>query len=654
MPTAIRTFALPLLAALALPIAACDGPAEKSKSGKAKADAKKDGKGDRSKKVSIQVDKGKKKGDTKEDGAPADPAKQAAAKKFVTETDAKLRELWTVAAKAEWTKATDITDEHEKAAADANTKVMAFETKAIGEATKFDGVKTDPATDRQIKLLKLTSTLPAPDDDAKRKELAGIASKLEGMYGKGKWCKDASNPKSCSDLGALSAVLSDNAKLGKNADAQLQAWKRWRTVSVPMRKDYQRFVELGNEGAKAIGFADVGELWKSRYDMTPQAFEKEMDRLWGQVKPLYEQLHCHVRAGLNEKYGEAVPVDGKIPAHLVGNMWAQEWSNLYDWLEPYPGEPSLDVTAALKKAGYDELKMVKAGEGFFTSLGLNPLPKTFWERSMFKKPEGKEAVCHASAWDVTMANDLRIKMCIKIDHEDFVTIHHELGHNYYYNNYYDKPVLFQSGAHDGFHEAIGDAIALSITPGYLKKVGLLDKISENEKGVVNKQMQDALSKIAFLPFGKMIDQWRWEVFSGKIKPEEYNAGWWRLREEFQGVAAPEARSEEFFDPGAKYHIPANTPYARYFLAHILQFQFHKAMCDAAGHEGPLHTCSIYESKEAGKKLAAMLAMGSSAPWPDALEKLTGTREMDASALLEYFAPLKTYLEEQNKGRKCGW
>lgn len=658
---------LPALLSLLAITVACGGPAEKSPGNK---EAKADAKGDRSKKVTIEVGKDNKadgkadaKADAKADGgdagdggdAKADPEKVAAAQKFVTDVDAKLRELWTVAAKAEWTKATDITDEHEKLAAEANAKTMAYETKVIKEATQFDGVVADPDTDRQIKLLKLTSTLPAPDDEAKREELAGIAAKMEGMYGKGKWCKDESKPKTCQDLGALSAVLSDNAAKGKNADAQLEAWKRWRTISVPMRDKYQRFVELGNEGAKAIGYTDVGEVWKSRYDMSPEEFEKEVDRLWAQVSPLYEQLHCHVRAKLGEKYGEdVVPQDGKIPAHLTGNMWAQEWSNLYPWLEPYPGEPSLDVTAALQKAGYDEIKMVKAGEAFFTSLGLNPLPDTFWERSMFKKPEGKEAVCHASAWDVTMANDLRIKMCIKIDHEDFVTIHHELGHNYYYNNYYDKPVLFQSGAHDGFHEAIGDAIALSITPGYLKEVGLLDTISENDKGVINKQMQDALSKIAFLPFGKLIDQWRWDVFSGKITPENYNAGWWKLREDVQGIAAPEERSEEFFDPGAKYHIPANTPYARYFLAHILQFQFHKAMCDAAGHEGSLHTCSIYNSKEAGKKLAAMLEMGSSKPWPDALEKLTGTRTMDASALLEYFKPLAGYLEEQNKGRKCGW
>jgi peptidyl-dipeptidase A len=596
-----------------------------------------------SRKISINTGKP----DAKEQAPTAE-----AAEKFVTEVDAKLRELWTASSKAEWLKATDITDEHEKAAAEATAATMAYETKVIGEAVAFDKTDAKPEIKRQIQLLKLTSTLPAPDDQAKREELASIAAKLEGMYGKGKWCPDGkTSAEDCLDLGELSDVLAED----RDWDNQLLAWQRWRTVSPAMKPDYERFVTLSNEGAKAIGFADVGQLWRSRYDMTPDAFEQEVERLWEQVKPLYEQLHCHVRGKLNEKYGdEKVPKDGLIPAHITGNMWAQDWANLYPMLEPYPGEASLDVTAALKAKKIDEIGMVKMGEGFFTSLGLDPLPETFWERSLFKKPKDREVVCHASAWDVDFNNDLRIKMCIKIDHEDLVTIHHELGHDYYYNNYYQMPVLFQAGANDGFHEAIGDAIALSITPEYLEKVGLLTEVSDNDHGIINKQMQDALQKIAFLPFGKLIDQWRWDVFAGKTTPDKYNADWWELRRKYQGVGAPDERTETQFDPGAKYHIPANTPYARYFLAHILQFQFHKAMCEQAGHEGPLHTCSIYESKEAGKRLQAMLAMGASKPWPDALEALTGTREMDASALIEYFDPLMKYLEAQNEGRTCGW
>ena len=588
--------------------------------------------------------------DAGEDTAPKKTPEEAAA--FIEEVDAKLRERWTEESKAAWTHATDITDEHAAAASAASEKTMAYVSSAIEDARAYQGVEADPDTARQLHLLRVSNTLLSPDDDAKRKELAELVTKLDSMYGTGKY-GDCADPKaeSCKDINDAMAVVAES----DDYDAQLGAWTGWRTISPPMRPHYQRFVELANEGARNMGFADTGELWRSGYDMTPAQFEAEMERLWQQVKPLYTQLHCHVRAELGEKYGtDKVPADGMIPAHVLGNLWAQEWMNVYDDMIPHPDQPSIDVTAGLKKAGYDELKMVKTAEGFFTSLGLDPLPATFWERSLFVKPEDREVQCHASAWDVDYNNDLRIKMCIKIDMEDFVTIHHELGHNYYYMNYYKLPVLYQAGANDGFHEGIGDTLALSVTPKYLHDMGLLGEISEDPKAVVNKQLQDGLEKIAFLPFGLLIDRWRWGVFSGEIAPEEYNAAWWKLRNEYQGIAAPVDRSEDDFDPGAKYHIPANTPYSRYFLARILQFQFHKALCEASGHEGPLHTCSIYGSKEAGDKLRAMLAMGASKPWPEALEAIAGTRTMDAGAMLEYFEPLAAYLAEQNEGRTCGW
>jgi peptidyl-dipeptidase A len=422
-----------------------------------------------------------------------------------------------------------------------------------------------------------------------------------------------------------------------------------------MRPLYERLVAVGNEGSKEIGFSNLGNLWKSAYDMPPEAFEAETQRLWTQVKPLYDELHCYVRARLAKKYGEAkVPAGKPIPAHLLGNMWAQEWNNVYPLMEPFPGQANLDVSAALKAQKYDPKKMVRLGEKFFTSMGLKPLPDSFWERSQFTKPQDRDVVCHASAWDVTFENDLRIKMCIKQTEEDLITIHHELGHNYYFTYYYTKPVLYQAGAHDGFHEAVGDALTLSITPGYLQQVGLLKNVPKNDKNLINLQMKDALEKVAFLPFGLLIDQWRWDVFAGKTAPGDYNKAWWALREKYQGVAAPVARSEQDFDAGAKYHVPANVPYTRYFLARILQFQFHKALCEAAGYKGPLHECSVYGNQEAGKRLQAMLELGASKPWPEALFAMTGQRQMDATPLIEYFSPLRSWLQEQNKGQKCGW
>lgn len=575
------------------------------------------------------------------------------AKDFVDQVDRDLRTFLVASSKAEWEKNTNITDANEKAAAEANEKLMEFMGTTIKAAT---GIKTDgldPDTARKLHLIKTAaSPPPAPSDTAKRKELAELGAKMEGIYGKAKACKDLKNPKTCKDIGELSDIMSES----RNYDELLRAWSGWHFTANELRPLYSRFVELANEGAREIGYKDLGELWRSGYDMSPAEFETETERLWTQVKPLYDQLHCHVRAKLVEKYGkEKVPEAGLIPAHLLGNMWAQEWGNIYPLIEPYKGAASIDVTKALKAAKYDEIKMVKLGESFFTSLGLDPLPATFWERSMFLQPKDREVVCHASAWDVDLNNDLRIKMCIKVNQEDLITIHHELGHNYYYHYYYKLPVLYQNGAHDGFHEAIGDALALSVTPAYLKQIGLITEVPADEKGLINLQMQDALDKIAFLPFGKLIDQWRWDVFSGKTKPEDYNAAWWALRAKYQGIAPAGDRPDpDHFDAGAKYHVPANVPYTRYFLARILQFQFHKALCAASGHTGPLYECSIYGKTAAGDKLRAMLELGASKPWPEALMAVTGQRQMDAQPMIEYFEPLLKWLEEQNKGRTCGW
>jgi peptidyl-dipeptidase A len=420
-----------------------------------------------------------------------------------------------------------------------------------------------------------------------------------------------------------------------------------------MRKDYQRFVELSNKGAKELGFADTGAMWRSKYDMRPDDFTKELDRLWEQVRPLYVKLHAYVRLKLRAKYGDVVPAQGPIPAHLLGNLWAQDWSNIYPLVAPPNADPGFSLTDILKKKKMTALEMVRAGERFYTSLGFAPLPPTFFERSLLVRPKDREVVCHASAWDIDFQSDIRIKMCIEPTAEDFTTIHHELGHNFYQRAYKDLPVLFRDSANDGFHEAIGDTVALSVTPEYLVKIGLLEKAPDTSRDI-GLLMNKALEKIAFLPFGLLIDQWRWKVFAGEVTSAEYNKAWWDLKLKYQGVAPPSGRGEEFFDPGAKYHVPDNTPYTRYFLADILQFQFHRALTKVAGCTLPLNRCSIYENKAAGERLHAMLSMGLSRPWPEALEALTGSKQMDATAILDYFAPLSKWLDEQSQGQAVGW
>lgn len=569
------------------------------------------------------------------------------AKAFLQKVEFDINKLNKPASHAAWAYATNINFDNAQVDAYLAEQLSVMWAKYAVEAAKYNDVKVDVDTRRQLELLKSALEIAPPADAVKAERLATIGADLAGIYGAGKYCRNENECYSLVEMSAEMAVSRDPALM-------LEFWKGWREVSVPMKEMFVEQINIANEGAVELGFANTSELWRAKYDMPADEFPKEIDRLWSQVQPFYKSLHCHVRAELSEHYGEEiVPLDKPIPAHLLGNMWAQSWGNVYDIVKPKQEMNVPDVTKALADQGYDEIKMVKQAESFFSSLGFAPLPETFWERSMFQKPEGREAQCHASAWDLDDKDDLRIKMCIQKTGEEFNVIHHELGHNYYQRAYKNQPMLYRGSANSGFHEAIGDTIALSITPTYLQQIGLIDDIPD-ESNDIGMLLKVALDKIAFIPFGLMVDQWRWKVLAGEITPEQYNELWWELREKYQGVASPVERAANAFDPGAKYHVPANVSYTRYFLAHILQFQFHKALCDIAGSEEALHRCSIFGSEAAGTALNDMLAMGKSKPWQEAMTTLTGTPDMDASTIEAYFAPLKVWLDKQNEGRQCGW
>jgi peptidyl-dipeptidase A len=571
------------------------------------------------------------------------PPTFADAKKFLEEAESRLFDLNNKAQRASWVEENFITDDTEQIAADANQELSGFSAEMSKKAHDFDKLTLPPEMARKMLLLKLSAGFPAPADLKEQKELAQVLASLDGDYGKGKWCPGGDTSK-CLDVTATGKLMATS----RDPEELKRAWIGWHAVGAPMRQRYARMVELGNAGSRELGFADAGALWRSNYDMPADALAKEADRLWDQLRPLYESLHAYVRGQLRKKYGaELVPANGPIPAHLLGNIWSQEWNNVYLLMDSPKSAQSYELTKILQERKTDAKGMVGYGEAFFTSLGFAPLPKTFWERSLFTKPADRDVVCHATAWDIDSKNDVRIKMCIQITEEDFRTIHHELGHNFYQRAYSGQAPLFQNSANDGFHEAVGDTIALSVTPEYLKQIGLIDVVPP-ASGDIDYLFQQALEKVAFLPFGLLVDKWRWEVFGGQVKPDGYNKEWWELRRKYQGIVPPVGRTEADFDPGAKYHVPSNTPYMRYFLARILQFQFQRALCREAGYSGPLHRCSIYGNKAAGEKLNKMLSMGQSKPWPEELEALTGQKQMDASALADYFAPLKTWLDEQNK------
>ncbi len=571
---------------------------------------------------------------------------------FIAAAEKDLFDYTVEASQVNWVNSTYLTEDTDAMAARINAVGTEKSVKYALEAAKYKDVAGLSAdTRRKLDILRTGLVLPAPTKPGAATELNQIATDLQSQYGKGR-----------GTLGGKEISGSDIEEQMGNIDrtpAELaEMWTSWHdNVGAPMKDDYARLVGIANEGAKELGFANTGAMWRSGYDMSPDDFAKTTERLWQEVKPLYMALHTYTRWKLNEKYGDAVqPKTGPIRADLLGNMWAQEWGNIYPLVAPAgSGDLGYDVGELLTAQGKSPLDMVKAGENFYSSLGMAVLPETFWKRSMFTKPADREVVCHASAWDIDNKDDIRIKMCIKVNADDFTTIHHELGHNYYQRAYNKQPFLYLNGANDGFHEAIGDFVALSITPQYLVDIGLLDKAkvpsADKDIGLLLRQ---AMDKVAFLPFGLLVDRWRWGVFDGTIKPADYNTAWTQLRTQYQGIVPPGARPAGAFDAGAKYHIPGNTPYTRYFLARILQFQFYEAACKQAGWTGPLHRCSFYGNKEVGAKLNAMLEMGASKPWPDALEAFTGNREMSGKAMADYFAPLKTWLDEQNKGKPQGW
>jgi len=550
------------------------------------------------------------------------------------------------AARADWVANTYITFDTEELTAEAD-EANAVATRDLAmQARPYEQLRLPADVRRKLLLLKLSLAAPPPPDPRQTTELSRITTGLQADYGRGTYCKTPDHCLQITDIERILATSRDPAEL-------LDAWQGWHRISVGMRDRYARFVTLANAGARGFGFSDVGVLWRSGYDMPADSFAVEIDRLWTELKPLYLQLHAYVRARLAGRYPNLVTANGMIPAHLLGNLWAQEWGNIYDVVAPAAATPSVDITALLRAHGVDERGMVRYAERFYTSLGFDSLPSTFWDRSQFIKPRDREVVCHASAWDIDSKNDVRIKACLQVTGEDFVTVHHELGHNFYQRAYQNQPYFFQNGANDGFHEAIGDAIALSVTPEYLRRIGLLDSLPSAATDTAM-LLRIALDKIAFLPFALALDRWRWGVFAGEITPARYNAAWWDLKHRYQGVAEPVARTEQDFDPGAKYHVAANVPYIRYFLARVLQFQLHRSWCRAAGWTGPLYRCSVYGNKAAGQQLARMLAAGQSRPWQDILADATGERQLDATAIVDYFQPLVAWLERQNQGKAVGW
>jgi len=539
------------------------------------------------------------------------------AKSFLETAEAQLSAGEALAERADWIRATNITLDTDWLSERLEADRTALTVSLAKEAGQFDGKVRDPVVARKLVILKRLALLPPPSDPGAAMELAEVSGRLSTRFATGSFTLD----------GKRYTLKDAELALARTRDPQESAaiWEGWRSITPPMREDYARMVSLANAGAQELGFKDLGAMWRAEYDISPDAFAHQIEALWAQIAPLYHELHCYARQRLNARFGDTVqPASGAIRADLTGNMWGQNWSAIWDVLAPGDWVAGFDLDHALQTHGYDARKMVRAAEGFYTSLGLQPLPATFWERSQFTRPEGREVDCNSSAWTVDQHDDVRVKLCLRGTGSEWTVVHHELGHDYYNLAYQGQPFLFREGANNGFHEGIGDFIALSaMTPAYLQRLGLETADLPAEKADLPFLLHQALDRIPLLAFALAMDEWRWGVFAGKIRPADYNRSWWSLVERYQGLRPPHPRPGDAFDVAAKYHITDNVPYMSYFMATVYLYQFQRAACRIAYTPGPLHRCSIYGNKKVGAKLEKMLASGRSLPTDQTLALFTG-------------------------------
>ncbi|XP_025976569.2 angiotensin-converting enzyme 2 [Dromaius novaehollandiae] len=580
---------------------------------------------------------------------------------FLTEFNIKAEDISYESSLASWNYNTNITEETSMKMNEADAKWSAFYDEASRNASNFPLANiTDDLIRLQIQSLQDRGSSVLSSEKYTR--LSTVLNTMSTIYSTGTVCKP-SDPFNCLVLEpGLDAIMADSTDYHE----RLWAWEGWRAdVGRLMRPLYEEYVDLKNEAAKLNGYSDYGDYWRANYEADyPEAYKYSRDQLiedvektFEQIKPLYEQLHAYVRHRLEQFYGpELISSTGCIPAHLLGDMWGRFWTNLYALTVPYPAKPNIDVTSAMVENNWDVLKIFKTAEAFFASVGLYNMTEGFWNNSMLTEPtDNRKVVCHPTAWDMGK-EDYRIKMCTKVTMDDFLTAHHEMGHIEYDMAYSHLPYLLRSGANEGFHEAVGEIMSLSAaTPQHLKSLGLLEPtFQEDAETEINFLLKQALTIVGTMPFTYMLEKWRWMMFNGKITKQEWMKRWWEMKREIVGVVEPVLHDETYCDPAALFHVANDYSFIRYYTRTIYQFQFQEALCKAAEHTGPLHTCDITNSTAAGQNLRQMLELGRSKPWTQALESITGEKYMNATPLLNYFEPLFNWLQKNNSGRSVGW
>nr|UJP38391.1 angiotensin-converting enzyme 2 [Taphozous melanopogon] len=583
------------------------------------------------------------------------------AKTFLEKFNSEVEVLSFESSLASWNYNTNITDENVQKMSEAGDKLSAFYEEQYKLAKTYPLQEIQNLTiKRQLQVLQQNDPSVLSADKSKR--LNTILNEMSTIYSTGKVC-NPNNPQECLLLApGLENIMQKNSS---DYNQKLWAWEGWRSeVGKQLRPLYEEYVALKNEMARGNNYEDYGDYWRGDYETlgtdgynySRNQLIEDVERIFAEIKPLYEHLHAYVRAKLMAVYPSRISPTGCLPAHLLGDMWGRFWTNLYPLTVPFGQKPNIDVTNAMVNQGWDAERIFKEAEKFFVSIALPNMTEGFWKNSMLTEPsDGRKVVCHPTAWDLGQG-DFRIKMCTKVTMEDFLTAHHEMGHIQYDMAYSTQPYLLRNGANEGFHEAVGEIMSLSVaTPKHLKAMGLLPPdFYEDKETEINFLLKQALNIVGTLPFTYMLEKWRWLVFKGEIPKEQWMKKWWEMKRKLVGVVEPLPHDETYCDPASLFHVANDYSFIRYFTRTILEFQFQEALCQTAQHKGPLHECDISNSTEAGSKLLQMLKLGKSEPWTSALEEIVGIKNMDVRPLLNYFEPLFTWLKDQNKNSFVGW
>ncbi len=568
---------------------------------------------------------------------------QSEVESYLTGYAEEYQQLYYESGLAEWESNTHIVEGDTTNAARtrrANEALAAF----VGSAENIERIRgylerrseLTPLQERQLRaMLYEAAESPGTIPDVVSERIAAEAEQSENLFGfTFRLRGEEITP---NEIDALLRTSND-------LDERLAVWEASKEVGPALKPGLLKLRDLRNQTVQALGYDDFFTYQVSDYGMSTFDMLTLTEQMVTQLRPLYREIHTWVRYELADRYH--APVPQLIPAHWLPNRWAQDWGALVT-------VEGLDVTAALGERSPEWI--VRQGEAFYKSLGFDPLPESFYERSsLYPLPPGADYKknTHASAWHMDLGSDMRSLMSVETNREWWETTLHELGHIYYYQSYTRRevPLMLRGGANRAYHEGIGSLMGLaSLQRSFLVNQGLAPEDAEVDQ--VAQLLQEALNYVVFIPFSAgAMTRFEHALYVEDLSPDRFNAKWWELVRLYQGVAPPAPRGEFYADALTKTHIN-NDPgqYYDYALSNALLFQLHNHIAQNILGQDP-HDTDYWGSEEVGKFLYELMAPGASRPWREVLQETTG-QQLNAQAMIEYFQPLYEWLVQQNRGRE---